>query len=105
MAGSSRITEVRNSASRQYSTAESFVTLFSWDGTPGINTLVPSMNTSTLNPQPGLLVSNAARVHIGDTWESGAIGVYNDTGQTDILIDVVGYCENHNHDDRYTPSS
>ena len=43
--------------------------------------------TSTLNPQPGRVISNEIVVPIGD---NGRINLYNHNGQVDLLVDLVG---------------
>ncbi len=72
------------------SSAASFVTLYPADK--------PRPNASTVNPAPGDIAFNAAVV---DLSPSGEIGIYNNSGSTDVVVDVTGYTVSHNHDDRY----
>lgn len=53
---------------------------------------------STLNPSPGGTSFNAATVLLGT---KGQFSVYNHAGSVDVIVDVVGYLRDHNHDDRY----
>lgn len=53
---------------------------------------------SNLNPRPGAPVFNAVNVDLDPT---GEFKVYNANGSVDVIIDVVGYLDDHNHDDRY----
>lgn len=53
---------------------------------------------STLNPSPGETAYNAATVLLGT---KGSFSVYNHAGSIDVIVDVVGYLADHNHDDRY----
>jgi hypothetical protein len=53
---------------------------------------------STLNPTPDSTAFNAATVLLGD---KGAFSIYNHSGSVDVIVDVVGYLQDHNHDDRY----
>jgi hypothetical protein len=71
------------------STGESFITLWAEGSLP---------NGSTLNPQAGQLVFNAATI---DLAADNSFLVYNNANNVHVIIDVVGYYENHNHDDRY----
>ncbi|MFK7917364.1 MAG: hypothetical protein AB8G14_04750 [Ilumatobacter sp.] len=53
---------------------------------------------SSLNPSPGGLVFNAVTVELaGDQ----TFQVFNNRGSVNVFVDVNGYYENHNHDDRY----
>ncbi len=55
--------------------------------------------TSNLNPKPGQPPTpNAVTVDINAT---GQFDIYNLGGSVDVIVDVVGYYEDHNHDDRY----
>jgi subtilisin family serine protease len=45
-------------------------------------------NASSLNWQPGWTIPNAVTVKVGT---AGQISVYNNSGQADVVIDVVGY--------------
>lgn len=54
---------------------------------------------SNLNPVPGQPPTpNSVTVTLND---SGAFTAYNAFGSVNVVIDVVGYYEDHNHDDRY----
>ncbi len=54
---------------------------------------------SNLNPSPGSPpVPNAVTVGLS---ADGEFNVFNFNGQVDLVIDVGGYYEDHNHDDRY----
>ncbi len=71
-------------------TVDTFVTAHSSDsGQP---------NASTLNPSPGRTTFNTATVAMGP---SHRMRLYNDAGQVDLIVDVVGYFVDHDHDDRY----
>ncbi len=48
----------------------------------------PVTGSSSLNPQPGRSVPNMALVGLGP---DGCIGVYNASGTTDCVVDVMGY--------------
>jgi hypothetical protein len=55
--------------------------------------------TSNLNPTPGSPPTpNAVTV---DLSESGQFSVFNAQGSVNVFADIVGYYEDHNHDDRY----
>jgi hypothetical protein len=60
--------------------AQSFITV--WPS----GTARPTV--STLNPTPGLILSNAATVRLGS---SGGFSVYNHAGTAHVIVDVVGY--------------
>jgi hypothetical protein len=53
--------------------------------------------TSTLNPMPGMTVFNSATVLLG----GGAFSVFHNAGSVHVIIDVVGYLVDHDHDERY----
>ncbi|MEO1058620.1 MAG: hypothetical protein AAFY28_17070 [Actinomycetota bacterium] len=54
---------------------------------------------SNLNPSPGSPpVPNAVTVGLSS---DGEFNVFNFNGQVDLVIDVSGFYEDHNHDDRY----
>lgn len=54
---------------------------------------------SSLNPAPGEPPTpNAVTVDLSIDQE---FRIYNDVGSLDLVVDVTGYYENHNHDDRY----
>ncbi|MEM1332848.1 MAG: hypothetical protein AAGG08_05260, partial [Actinomycetota bacterium] len=60
-------------------------------------------NSSSLNPAPGQPPTpNAVTVRLGS---SGSFEVYNDAGQVDVIVDVVGFYTDHDHDDRYDTSA
>jgi len=44
-----------------------------------------------MNPRPGVPVPNLAYLKLGT---GGHLSVYNNTGQTDFLVDVFGYVTN-----------
>lgn len=70
-------------------TADSFFTV--WPaGTP-------RPNASTLNPAPGRITFNSATVLLG----GGKFSMFLNAGSTHVLVDVVAYLREHNHDDRY----
>jgi hypothetical protein len=71
--------------------APTFLTLFPTGG--------PLPVASHLNPSPGQgPVPNAVNVDLNG---SGKFSIYNLAGSVDIIIDVVGIFNDHNHDDRY----
>ncbi|MFK7918149.1 MAG: hypothetical protein AB8G14_08745, partial [Ilumatobacter sp.] len=53
---------------------------------------------SSLNPSPGGLVFNAVTTELS---ADQTFNIYNNRGNVNVFIDVNGYYENHNHDDRY----
>jgi hypothetical protein len=56
-------------------------------------------NASNLNPSPGQPpIPNAVNV---DLDAAGEFSVYNLQGNVNVIIDVVGVYDDHNHDDRY----
>lgn len=58
----------------------------------------PRPLASTLNPSPDGTTFNSATVLLGT---KGAFSVFNNSGTVDVIIDVVGYLQDHSHDDRY----
>jgi hypothetical protein len=55
--------------------------------------------SSSLNPSPGAPPTpNAITVPLAN---NGSFDIVNRFGTVDVVIDVVGYYEDHNHDDRY----
>ncbi len=55
--------------------------------------------TSNLNPTPGQPpVPNAVTVDINAL---GQFSIFNKFGSVNVIVDIVGYYEDHNHDDRY----
>lgn len=55
-------------------------------------------SSSNLNPVPGEPPTpNAVSVDV----DNGQFSIYNNAGSVDIIIDVVGYYQDHHHDDRY----
>jgi hypothetical protein len=55
--------------------------------------------TSNLNPVPGAPPTpNAVTVDLND---GGQFSVFNKFGTVDVIVDVVGFYEAHDHDDRY----
>lgn len=60
----------------------------------------PRPLASSLNPAPGQPPTpNAVKVNLSPT---GSFNVYNNNGFVNVLIDVDGWFEHHNHDDRYS---
>jgi hypothetical protein len=56
-------------------------------------------NASNLNPSPGQPPTpNAVNIDID---AAGQFSVYNLQGNVNVIIDVVGVYDDHNHDDRY----
>lgn len=57
-------------------------------------------NASNLNPSPfgGFAAPNAVTTQLDG---AGTFSVFNEFGTVEIIIDVNGYYEDHNHDDRY----
>jgi len=72
-------------------TAPTFVTVFPTDA--------PQPVTSNLNLVPGQAPTPNAVTTGLDV--AGMFSLYNAFGTTDIVVDVNGYYEDHNHDDRY----
>ncbi len=59
----------------------------------------PTPTTSNLNPSPGAPPTpNAVTT---DLDAAGEFAIFNSRGNVDVFVDVVGYYEDHNHDDRY----
>lgn len=59
----------------------------------------PTPTTSNLNPSPGAPPTpNAVTT---DLDAAGEFAIFNSRGTVDLFVDVVGYYEDHNHDDRY----
>lgn len=57
---------------------------------------------ANLNPTPGAPpVPNKVDVGLNPT--TGEFSVFNRVGQVSVIIDVVGYYDDHTHDDRYSP--
>jgi hypothetical protein len=61
---------------------ESFVTV--WSATD------PRPGTSLLNPQPGLVLSQATNIGLG----GGALSIYNAVGSAHAIVDLIGYYMN-----------
>jgi hypothetical protein len=73
-------------------TAASYLTLFPSE-------VASPPNASNLNWVPGAPPTpNKVDVKLGPT---GAIKIYNNVGSVNVLADVVGYYQDHNHDARY----
>ena len=53
---------------------------------------------SALNPEPGTRVFNAVTTELSATQ---TFQIYNNRGNVDVFVDINGYYDNHNHDDRY----
>jgi hypothetical protein len=67
-----------------HTTAPSYLTL--WPA------LIPRPNASILDWQPGDTVANFAAIAVPSVGAaSGLLGVYNDDGQADVVIDATGY--------------
>ena len=59
----------------------------------------PRPNASNLNPTPGEPPTpNAVNVDLN---AAGQFDVFNQFGNVNVIVDVVGYYDDHNHDDRY----
>lgn len=72
-------------------TADTFVTVFPKDE--------PQPLTSNLNLVPGQAPTpNAVTTGLDN---AGMFSLFNAFGTTDVIVDVNGYYEDHNHDDRY----
>ena len=55
--------------------------------------------TSNLNPSPGqAAIPNAVTVDIN---ASGQFNIFNKFGSVNVIVDIVGYYEDHNHNDVY----
>ena len=60
---------------------------------------VPLPLTSNLNPTPGQPPTpNAVNVDLN---AAGQFNIFNKFGTVYVIVDVVGYYDDHNHDDRY----
>ncbi len=58
--------------------------------------------TANLNPTPGSPpIPNSVQVGLNIT--TGQFSVFNRAGSVSVIIDVVGYYDDHTHDDRYSP--
>jgi hypothetical protein len=54
---------------------------------------------SNLNPQPGQPpIPNAVTTGLS---AGGQFNIYNKVGSVNVIVDIVGYYTDHNHDDRY----
>ncbi len=53
---------------------------------------------SNLNFAAGDTVPNGVTVKLGT---AGKVSIFNNSGQANVIVDVNGYYEDHNHDDRY----
>jgi hypothetical protein len=72
-------------------TADSYMTVFAAD--------VARPSASNVNWSAGQQpTANAVTV---DLSAAGAINLFNEAGTVDVIIDIVGYFEDHDHDDRY----
>jgi hypothetical protein len=67
---------------------QSFVTVWPSGG--------PRPGTSLVNPQPGLVLSQASNVGLGN----GSVDIYNAVGSTQVVVDLVGYYQNTTDDAR-----
>ncbi|MFK7919447.1 MAG: hypothetical protein AB8G14_15330 [Ilumatobacter sp.] len=71
-------------------TSNTFLTFWGDGANPG---------TSNLNPRAGgAPTPNSVSTPLSGT---GSFNIYNDRGNTNVVVDVNGYYANHNHDDRY----
>ncbi len=71
--------------------AATYLTLFPADATRPL--------TANLNPTPGQPPTpNAVTVDLNST---GQFSIYNLAGDVGVVVDVVGYYDDHDHDDRY----
>ncbi len=70
-------------------TSNSFITIWSDGQRP---------TASALNPEPGTRVFNAVTTEVTATQ---TFQIYNNRGNVDVFVDINGYYDNHNHDDRY----
>jgi hypothetical protein len=58
--------------------------------------------SANLNPAPDQPPTpNAANVALNTT--DGEFSIYNRAGEVTVIIDVMGYYDDHTHDDRYSP--
>jgi hypothetical protein len=58
--------------------------------------------SANLNPTPGAPpIPNS--VQVGLNASNGQFSVFNRMGSVSVVIDVVGYYDDHTHDDRYSP--
>jgi hypothetical protein len=73
-------------------TSGTFVTLFPADVT------LPTAASLNLGPGATSATANLVTVKLSAT---GQISVYNRNGTVNLVGDIVGYYEDHNHDDRY----
>ncbi len=59
----------------------------------------PQPTASNLNPQPGAPpIPNSVTTGLSG---SGQFNIFNGVGSVNVIVDVVGYYTDHNHDDRY----
>ncbi len=72
-------------------TSGSFLTVFPADQPRPL-----ASNLNWIGGQPP--TPNQVTVKLSAT---GTIGIYNHAGTVNVLVDIVGYYEDHNHDDRY----
>ncbi len=59
-------------------------------------------DASALNPAPGQRVFNAVTTELAP---DQTFQIYNNRGNVDVFVDINGYYDNHNHDDRYDTST
>jgi hypothetical protein len=75
-------------------TSGGWLTLYPADGTLPV--------VSNVNFNAGQVVPNLVTVKLGSTGaDTGRIKIFNQAGQTHVLVDVAGYYRGHDHDDRY----
>ena len=62
---------------------------------------VPRPNASSLNPRAGQgAVPNAVTTAMSP---DGRFSVFNESGSVNVIVDIVGYYDDHDFDDRYYP--
>ena len=59
----------------------------------------PRPTASALNPEPGTRVFNAVTTELTATQ---TFQIYNNRGSVDVFVDINGYYDDHDHDDRYS---
>lgn len=70
-------------------TSNSFLTVWASGARP---------NASSLNPAPDARVVNAVTTQLA---VDQTFRIFNNRGSVNVFVDINGYYENHNHDDRY----
>jgi hypothetical protein len=74
-------------------TSNSFLTIWAGGDRP---------NASALNPSAGQRVFNAVTTELAS---DQTFKIFNNRGSVNVFVDVTGYYENHDHDDRYYTQS